>query len=408
MFDMMKKFFILPAGTFILCASFMQAATGQTTTFPVEITRSSTLQCSLTGSMLNIDPASGKVSIDLNADFNCYPAVVSQINSATLSASPTNLGAGTGQGTVNLTLTTGLPSGPSVPGVNCYPDGVTPVSGSVNVVGWNATTPLCPTGTGCGASVAASVSLLNPSITVPGKIRFNAKCIYQNPGSSQYQNLSTVRSNITSQEVTVQPSPTAPPADFCASVNELADPRGLSDAMRQGTTNISGGTFPGNGKDALNYTSIFGIAPDTGNSSSGFGFPGTSRSTFKMTISRNQYVSMKFRVPETSYWSGKNGDYLFTPPPSSAALTLGVIAPCPGQFHSDPNFPINESSCRVIGKASLYAQIAGPSTGICRLEAGKTYYFNIIQANGFNNLTTPSCGGSSCGAQISVSGFATP
>lgn len=400
---MIKNSIFRTACAFVVCASFIYPVKSQAADFQVAVKRFSVTQCSLTGSMLNIDPASGNISIDLNADFSCYPLVVSSIaNNASLTVTgPTTVGGGlTGQGTVNLQLNTGLTG--ITPGVTCSPDGIT--ASNVNVTsGW--TTTLC---NNCGATVTRSVAVQNPSSTLDGNVTFKAKCSYQDQANV---NLSSIRSNIQSNvPVTVQHG-TAPVVNFCSSVTELADPKGLTDAMRQGTTFVSGGTLPGN-RDALNYASVFGISPDTVASgdpdNQGFGFPGVNRSTFAMTVSRNQYVSMKFRAPSNPIWNHTDGNYLFTPPPSNSALTLAVIAPCPGQFSSDTNYPINNNSCRVIGKSNLYARIESGSTNVCQLIPGNTYYFNVIQANGFNNLSSPSCGGSSCGIQIGTYGFPNP
>src|SRR5690606_31531064 len=129
----------------------------------------SVTQCSLTGSMLNIDPTTGNVTIDINTDVNCYPSAINTLaSSASISVvGPTTVGGGqTGQGSVDLQLVTGLPG--ATAGVTCVPDGVS--ASNVNVVsGWSAA--LC---TNCGPTASRTVVVQNPTTTVNGTISFRA------------------------------------------------------------------------------------------------------------------------------------------------------------------------------------------------------------------------------------------
>ncbi len=342
--------------------------------------------------MLNIDPVSGNVSIDLSSDFSCYPLVVSSIaNGASLSITgATTVGGGTsGQGTVNVQLNTGL-SGVT-PGVTCAPDGY--IASNVVPTGWTAN--LC-TGN-CGATVTRSVDVQNTSATLDGSITFKAKCTYQDQSNV---NLSSVRANIQSTPAVTVLHGTTPPANYCQSVSELAVSNGLTPAMRQSSVTVLYGTLPGTYVDPA-YTSIFGFSSDTYPAGSGdtlgYGFPGTNKSTLNSKIDSGKYISLQFRAPLNSIWTSRTGYFHMT---SQQNVGLSVaIAPCPGQFDSDPTFPLPGNTC--LGEAEFQDitwKVAG--TGLtCNLVPGNTYYLNLIHAPRAN-LTQPNCSGSSCTFQI--------
>jgi hypothetical protein len=386
------------AGAITLCASLVLPAQSHAANFQVDVKRFSVSQCGMTGSMLNIDPSTGNVSIDLDADFVCYPLVVSSIaNNASLSVtSATTIGGGTtGQGSVNLQLNTGLSA--TTPGVTCVPDGYT--SSNVNISsGWSASPALCGP-SNCGATATRTVNVVNPSSTLDGNITFKAKCTYQDQSNV---NLSSVRANIPSSPLVTVQHGTAPTPTFCSSVSELATPNGLSDAGRMATGTVTGGLYPGT-RDFLNYTSVFGSYPgvvDAGDpDNQGFGFPGDNWTSVTLTVQKNKYISMKFRAPSANAWDGKQGTFLGQP---VAAFTLFAIAPCPGQFSTDSNYPM-VGNCQAIAKSSnLNYKITAGASAQCKLIPGNTYYFNVIQANGFNNLGTASCSSSSCGAIFNI------
>lgn len=381
-------------GGFLVSAPSVNAAD-----FQVVVNRSSVPQCTLAGSMLNIDPVTGNVSIDLSADFTCYPLVVSSIaNGASLTVSPpTTVGGGTsGIGTVSLQLTTGLSV--NTPGVTCVPDGFTASNVSV-LSGWTASTALCGPNS-CGLSVPArSVTVQNTSATLDGSITFKAKCTYQDQSNA---NLSTVRANITSMPSVTVLHGSAPPPTFCQSVSQLSDPKGLTDAMRQPSGNVTGGTFPGTNIPFLEYISVFGSSSDTyppgSNDTAGYGFPGTNTGTISTFITRDKYVSLQFRAPTNTLWNGRTGYYSFVVNPQNLGFSA-AIAPCPGQFDSDPLYPI-QFACK--GEAlfqDINWVITNGNTNGCKLEPGKTYYLNMIHAP----RATPdqsSCPGSSCKIEL--------
>ena len=361
--------------------------------FQVAVKRLSVTQCTLTGSLLNIDPATGNVSIDLDTDANCYPAPINQLAaSGTLAVtSSTTTGGGTnGVGSVSLLLNTGLAG--VTPGVTCAPDGV--IASSVSVTGdWSNV--LC---TNCGATVSRTVGVQHSGGTSNGTISFKAKCTYQDP---QNANLQTVRTNIISTLVTVIPGSTPPPT-FCTSVSQLATPNGLTPALRQATGPITGGTLPGTSVDFLNYVSVFGVSPGTFPAGSGdtvgYGFPGTNKSTLSSKLDRGKYISLQFRVPSDAGWNGRNGYFHMTP--GSSTYLQAAIAPCPGQFAQDSLYPLPGNGCSVGAKSSdITWLITTGSTASCKLEPGKTYYLNLINAFPAS-LDTPLCAGAQCSFQM--------
>jgi hypothetical protein len=383
---------------FALCCALLLPALGQAANFQIDVKRLSVTQCSMIGSLFQVDPNTGNVSIDLAADATCYPTPIGLLaNNASISlTTPSTVGGGTtGQGSVGLQLNTGL-VGP-VAGVTCVPDGVTATNVSV-VSGWSAA--LCAN---CGPTAARTVVVQNTSGVVNGTITFKAKCTYQDPVNA---NLQTVRSNIvTAQTVTVIPG-TAPPPQYCESVSELANPKGLTDAMRQPTGNVASGLNIGTGIDFLNYTSVFGFANNTYPTGSpdnvGFGYPGSYYADTEFGIQKNKFIAMKFRAPSNPSWFDESARMRFF---IGTAFTQIAIGQCPGQFGSDANFP-NNASCRVAGKGEdLIWRITTAATGNCQLVPGKTYYLNIINSSNNTDLTQSTCQSSSCSLGISHTGI---
>ena len=360
----------------VLGAFLFQPLHVQAADFQVVVTQSSVPQCSLTGSMLEIEPITGKVTIDLSTGFNCYPMVVSSIaNSASLSVTGSaTVGGGTnGTGTVNLQLVTGLTA--PTPGVTCVPDGYTSSNVSItSPTDWS--TPLCTNN--CGATVTRSVGVQNTSATLDGNITFKAKCTYQD---SVNANLSSVRANIQSTPSVTVLHGSEPVATYCQSVTELADSKGLTDAMRMTAARVDGGTLPGTSVSFLEYTSVFGVSPNTYPSGSGdtlgYGFPGTNKGTLIFWLPRDKYVSLKFRAPSNGLWIPRNGTHFYESQ-SSVGLTA-AIAPCPGQFDTDANFPALAANCKAEHLGETF-WTTSPTSNSCKLVPGKTYYLNIINA----------------------------
>lgn len=383
---------LLLIGMVLFATKFAMAAD-----FQVDIKRLSVTQCLLSGSLLNIDPATGKVTIDISTDVTCYPSAINAMaaNANIAVTGATTVGGGqTGQGTVNLQLNTGLTGVTN--GVTCTPDGVT--ASNVTVVsGWTAS--LC---TNCGPAATRAVVVQNQNNTSNGTITFRAKCAYQDPGNA---NLQTVRSNIVNtQTVTVLPG-SIPAPTYCQSVSELANPKGLTDAMRQPSGNVTLGLHPGTGIDFLNYTSVFGFAPNTyvaGNpDTAGYGFPGSYYADTQFSILKNKFIAMKFRAPSNPSWIGETAKMRFVPDLGFTQISIGK---CPGQFGSDANFPMN-GACTVVAKQQdLNWMITTGSTSNCKLEPGEIYYLNFINASG-SDLTQSTCPSSACSLRVNHTGI---
>ena len=377
-----------------ICASTSSDAAD----FQVAAKRLSVTQCTMNGSLLNIDSATGNVTIDLSADLNCYPAPVNAMaNNASMSASPSTTGGGTnGIGSVNLVLNTGLSA--ATPGVTCIPDGYTASNVSVTS-GWTSALCVSPN---CGPTVGRTVAVQNTSATTDGSITLKAKCTYQDQTNI---NLSSERRNIQSTPVVSVLHGTTPVVSYCQSVSELNQTYGLTPAMRQLTGTVTGGLYPGTGKDFTTYTSVFGFADDTYPPGSpdtvGFGYPGDNFTNVTMGVQRDKYVSFQFRAPTDPSWNGSQGSYLVIP---GNSYTLASIAPCPGQFASDVNFPTNPG-CHIAGKGqNLNVQITSGTTSSCKLIPGNTYYLNLINSF-FPDLTVTTCSGSLCAPKVNISGF---
>jgi hypothetical protein len=181
------------------------------------------------------------------------------------------------------------------------------------------------------------------SATLDGNITFKAKCV---SGSDQHQS-STARSNINSTPSVTVLHGTAPPANYCQSVTQLSDPKGLTDAMRQTSGIVTGGLYAGN-ISFMNYVTMFGVSSNTfpagSGDTAGYGFPGDNTSTIATNISRDKYVSLQFRAPSNALWDQRAGYYSFAVNPQNTPFSA-AIAPCPGQFDSDPLFPIS-AACK--------------------------------------------------------------
>lgn len=377
----------------VLCAP----ASSEAAQFQVAAKRLSVTQCTMNGSLLNIDSATGNVSIDLDTDFNCYPqAVTTLANNASMSASPTTTGGGTnGTGSVNLLLNTGLLA--ATPGVTCVPDSFS----ATNVVvtsGW--TNALC-TSPNCGPAVSRTVAVQNNSSTTDGSITFKAKCTYQDQTNV---NLTTERKNIQSTPAVTVLHGTTPTPTYCQSVSELSNTYGLTPAMRQLTGDVSGGLYPGTGLDFTTYTAVFGSAaltyPTGDPDNVGFGFPGDNRTNVTIGLKQNKYISWQFRAPTNPLWNPVDGSYLVIP---GTAFVRASISPCPGQFVSDVNYP-NNLACHIVGKQNnLNFEITSASTARCKLIPGNTYYFNLINAD-FPTLTQSTCPSSTCFPKINMQG----
>jgi hypothetical protein len=188
----------------------------------------------------------------------------------------------------------------------------------------------------------------------------------------------------------------------CSSVSELADPKGLTPELRQpgGTLSIMGGpTTPG--VDFTKYTSLFGTHPTTfvpgDPDTAGYGYPGVSWGSVRRPfVNTGRYIALQFRVPTHPDWLGKIGSIQTESYGPSIKPHTIAVAPCPGQFASDPQYPLSSSStCVAQHGESVYWSIGPNNEGRCVLTPGHTYYLNAITAY-FPDLTTSHCNMETC------------
>lgn len=373
-------------------------------TFSVQLQNPTTQEaCSLVGSMLQVDPVTGNVSIALTQDPECGSPVLPASPIPHLLATwaklevigATSVGGGTtGEGTVSLKLTTGLPT--ATPGVTCEPDGQSASQVSI-VSGWSA--PLC---SNCGSIVTRDVVVKNSGTTGNGSVTFKAKCSVQD---ATHANLSSVVKNIASTpSITVTPG-TAPTPSYCASVTELANNYGLTEAMRQTVGKVTQGLIRGDAIDMTQFNSVFGAltgvaAPGDPNLAD-FGFPGRDVNNTELYPKKNMYISLRFRAPNAPAWIASPGRFGSVSSAQTATPYLTAIAPCPGQFHSEPEHPMVGTCSKYSGESS-FGWTLGTSGSACKLQPGATYYLNVITAHP-GSLTTSGCPTTECKQKIASS-----
>jgi hypothetical protein len=350
-------------------------------TFPVSVRYQAQDVCTVPATLWSVDPATGRVSLDLASAFTCdvggsagnYPApILTLASQGSLAASPASIGR---TGSITLQFNTGLAS--STTGMTCEPDGVDSAFVSV-ISGWSTT--LCAD---CGSAVTRTVSVSHSGGATAGSIQFKAKCTYQG-GDVAHPRIATVLSDIISTPAIAVES------GACSAVEQLADPRGLTSSARQLVGTVAGGPMAGVGRDFTTYTAIFGTssgtaAPDTSDPT-GFGFPGTNATSFRLVMLPNRFTSLKFRVPDNTAWLGEVGSFIFA---LGQAPVSAVIAPCPGQFNTDPNFPV-PAACSGGTKLDINWIITSGATEACKLEPGRTYYLNLVHGTA-EEPTVSSC-----------------
>jgi hypothetical protein len=356
----------------LLVILFAESSFAGEPAFPVSVRKSGSEICQLEGRELIVDATTGRAALQLSKGFSCelsgtlgnFPApVVTLASHASLNVSTTSTASAA---TLNVTLATGFPS--SAAGVSCEPDGVD--STFVNVLsGWTGV--LC---TNCGSSVTRTVSIAHTGGVGIGALRFKAKCTYQ--GDPAHPRIATTLRDIDSPSVTV-----ARYFPECTAVEQLADPKGLTSAMRQTGGQIIGGPTAGNSVDFTKFTSVFGSAAGTfiagSPDAADYGFPGTNASSIRLVLNRNRFTALKFRAPNDPVWINVDGSFSFMP---GTAYVSTAIAPCPGQFQSDENFPL-PSACFGQTKMDVPWRIAAGGDESCRLEPGRMYYLNLIHAD---------------------------
>jgi len=136
-------------------------------------------------------------------------------------------------------------------------------------------------------------------------------------------------------------------------------------------------------------------------------FPWGGNRAVSMMVNASQYVALPFTVPSNlgTSMAGRFGffdtNYIGAPPfPGGNGVSYSV-SQCPGDFSSAlPAGCKAQWSGQDGGYITIVApEIADPTNALCKLQRGKTYYLNIIDA-GLDSPTTNKCSGSACTASI--------
>lgn len=393
---------LFPFATLLLGASMCAAVSAAS--FSVDL-RHNAVSCTLSGSLLNIDPVTGNVSIDLDSDPTCgtptsgYPPAIAAMAQSTLAITGTNPAGGgtTGQGDTKVKLSLpGLTGATS--GLTCAPDGYDVSAQTLSVVsGWSAN--LC---TNCSASPAErTVTVLN-SGNANGTITFKAKCSYTDASTFARPAVTSIASTTVQVQVNYGSTPVTPGS--CSSINELdTSTRGGLTAGDWQTTGAASGFINNTGADLTNLVTMFGtysplaaLYPNGSTDIADLAFPGSWLNNAYVTINKGKYVSFRFRVPTNTNWSGKQGEVRRYP--SMGFTGTWAIAPCPGQFKSESAHEMTGACSDTLLNSLFWEVTSGTVTGgYCKLSPGKYYYLNIIAADP-SSLATPTCPSSACQA----------
>lgn len=401
-----------PLSAAVSIVAVVVSSTAYASQFNVDLRATpSSNSCAFIGSMLQIDPATGNVTIDVVGASTCnsgsggYPEAVTAVaTNGVLVPSATQVGGGTsGSGVVNVLLSTGLSAVDA--NLRCVTDGITSSVAHVTATGWSGV--ICGAGSSvqCGPTHTMPVTLSNSSTSTNGAVNFKAICSYAGAAPSFPNAVATTVTIAPSSAVTVLHG-TAPVVDYCSAVTQLSSPpHSLTVAQRQTVGTATGGITSG-AVDFTNFNSVFGVATNVGGTAAeGYGFPGTNRSLTELRIERDKYVSLRFRAPLTPAWTNIPGAF-FTYPVASVTSWV-AISRCPGQFAQDAVWswsPVNAAS------QVCLRQPEGPLSWIvtnstshenCQLIPGNTYYLNIMQSN-TPAMNQTFCNSSSCNLKLKI------
>ncbi|WP_440225637.1 hypothetical protein ACQQ2N_10345 [Dokdonella sp. MW10] len=359
-------------------------------TFPVRIERAGNNGVceGMTANRMSVDPASGRVTLQGVTGMTCLPDGAAGLSTISVNV-PTGPHA---SGITGVTATVqGIPSG-----ANCTLRGVVNTTGSgiVSGAGWADGTTLC---TNCGTSANRVLAFDNTSTTAQWKFKLQVQCSLSSGG---YAIQSPV---IQSAEVTVQPATVA--VGDCPYGDQVPTDGhdGLTMAKRQLQVTTTGQhAYNGAGlKDGTAYINLFGayggggviggrLIPSPGPVSEGYGHPGIHGSLFGYRINQGEFLALKFRAPragEPAFKGLRNQIKPYSTSSVPGTLVSMAVAPCPGQFRSTQISPIPPGCIVNAGQegASLATVVTvanAPYNGDqCPIEAGKSYYLNIIAVN---------------------------
>ena len=378
--------------------------------FPVRIERTGAngVCDNMTANRMAVDPVTGRVTLQGVTGMTCLPdgaAGLGNVDVAIL-AGPHASGATTTATVQNIPA-----------GATCTLRGIANVDGAgiIGGDGWADGTPLC---SACPTSVTRTLGLTNVSVLSNWVFQLNVQCSIQSGG---YSVQAPIESSI---PVTVSPAPIVEGScPFGENVPPISHD-GLSIANRQTQSFISNPS-PSGIRDVTTWTSLFGTntgglvwprtLPSPGPASLGYGFPGTNISQFYYRMDRGKFIALKFRAPQPDaqpqtvpLWTGiSSGMNTYSAPVAGAPVTF-AIAPCPGQFRSvagaslPPQCVTPDPNSTKMSLTFIVVDPNIPYTGAhCPLEAGKTYYWNIIAADHRTNLQTSFCPSTFCEHRMS-------
>lgn len=170
-----------------------------------------------------------------------------------------------------------------------------------------------------------------------------------------------------------------------------------------GLTRLTSGTVKYNDgatrtADLTLFESVFGHDP---NSSTLRTFPGTMNLTQRILMPKNGYVALKFTVP-SNFTSATQGGYRNeeTNQPDRPSLVSMTISQACGDFNTTPTAPMT-AKC-ILNRGAMSNALAWGATGLtsrCELQAGQTYYLNILYAP-LDTPTTSACSLATCSNPI--------
>jgi hypothetical protein len=400
------------SGKLIFAAALLLPSVLWAQTFPVRLERTGTngVCDNLTANRMAVDPATGRVTLQGVTGLTCLPDGVAGLGNISLS----------------------VPAGPHASGVSglsavvqnipagatCTLRGVSNVQGNgiVGGQGWADGTPLC---TACPSSVTRTIDLTNVDTLGNWVLQLNVQCSIQSGGYAVQAPV------VASNAITVQP---AAVVQGSCPFGENVPPTnhdGLTIANRQTTSQVTNGINGGGLYPATDWSHFFGTStggfvsprtlPSPGTTAQGYGFPGRFIGQTYFQLDRNKFIALRLRAPQPDanpnsnpLWTGINsavGKYTAATPTSG--LTF-AIAPCPGQFRAAPGAPL-PSACVVQDPNStklahnfIIVDPGIPYSGDkCPLEAGKTYYYNIMAIRQDDSLLTSLCTTTNCNYRIS-------
>jgi len=170
-----------------------------------------------------------------------------------------------------------------------------------------------------------------------------------------------------------------------------------------GLTRLTSGTVKYNDgasrtSDLTLFENVFGHDPNGGSLRT---FPGTMNLTQRIMMPKNNYVALKFTVP-ANFNSATQGGYRneeTNQPDRPSTLSMTVSKSC-GDFNVTPTAPMT-AKC-ILNGGALSSALAWGNTGLtsrCELQAGETYYLNILYAP-LSTPTTSACSLPTCSNPI--------